>query len=220
MTRTIALIGATSGLGRAAADQLAKDGPKLLLVGRDPKRVQRLAEHLPAAVVIGADVATAARVDAAAAQITGAVDCLEVLINNAGVMVPHAPDHQRRRRCLRPARRSHSAPVSPTLSATCANNAVPACDTKPAPSAVTSTVTGRPSRITFKVNLQARDSGLQQPEESLLSRTEPRSPGAVLTARPGLVAHPLGVKVTGLTSSCAMPRCMVVGRWSRLGRSR
>ena len=41
--RTIALIGATSGLGRAAADQLAKQGHNLILVGRDPQRAQRLA---------------------------------------------------------------------------------------------------------------------------------------------------------------------------------
>lgn len=54
--RTIALIGATSGLGRAAADQLARDGLNLVLVSRDPKRVERLAKQLPAAVVIGADI--------------------------------------------------------------------------------------------------------------------------------------------------------------------
>jgi low temperature requirement protein LtrA len=45
------------------------------------------------------------------------------------------------------------------LSATWASKALPARDTKPAPSAVTSTVTERPSRITFTVNLQARDQG-------------------------------------------------------------
>jgi len=82
--RTIALIGATSGLGRAAADQLAKQGHNLILVGRDPARVQRL----PAAVVIGADVSTIAGVDRAASQIGDAVDHLDALVNNAGVMIP------------------------------------------------------------------------------------------------------------------------------------
>jgi hypothetical protein len=47
--------------------------------------------------------------------------------------------------------------VSPTLSATCATSALPACDTKPAPSDVTSTVTGRPSCITIKVNPPSSD---------------------------------------------------------------
>lgn len=86
--RTIALIGATSGLGRAAADQLAKQGHNLILVGRDPARVQRLARQLPAAVVIGADVSTSAGVGQAASQIGGAADHLDALVNNAGVMIP------------------------------------------------------------------------------------------------------------------------------------
>jgi len=86
--RTIAFIGATSGLGRAAASQLAKDGHKLVLVGRDPKRVERLASQLPAAVVIGADISTTAGIDQAATQIEKAVDHLDALVNNAGVMIP------------------------------------------------------------------------------------------------------------------------------------
>lgn len=72
--RTIALIGATSGLGRAAADQLTIDrlNLNLILVGRDPKRVERLAKQLPAAVVIGADVSTSEGVERAATQIADA----------------------------------------------------------------------------------------------------------------------------------------------------
>jgi Transposase, Mutator family len=79
-----------------------------------------------------------------------------------------------RRRCFRAARRADSARVSPSLSATCPSSALPACDTNPAPSAVTSTVTQRPSRITLKVTSKARDQGLQQSQESLLCRTFPR----------------------------------------------
>jgi len=66
--RTIALIGATSGLGRAAADQLAQNGHNLILVGRDPQRVQWLAKQLPNAVVIGADISTIAGVNHAATR--------------------------------------------------------------------------------------------------------------------------------------------------------
>jgi NAD(P)-dependent dehydrogenase (short-subunit alcohol dehydrogenase family) len=86
--RTIAFIGATSGLGRAAAEQLSKDGHKLVLVGRDPKRVERLARQLPNAVVIGADISTTAGIAQAATQIESAVNHLDALVNNAGVMVP------------------------------------------------------------------------------------------------------------------------------------
>jgi NAD(P)-dependent dehydrogenase (short-subunit alcohol dehydrogenase family) len=86
--RTIAIIGATSGLGRAAASQLVRDGHHLILVGRDPARVQRLAKQLPAAVVIGADVSTSAGIDHAATQISDAAGRLDALVNNAGVMIP------------------------------------------------------------------------------------------------------------------------------------
>jgi NAD(P)-dependent dehydrogenase (short-subunit alcohol dehydrogenase family) len=86
--RTVALIGATSGIGRAAADQFARDGHNLILVGRDPKRVQRLAGRLPGAVVIGADVSTIAGINHAATQIGNVADHLDALVNNAGVMIP------------------------------------------------------------------------------------------------------------------------------------
>lgn len=86
--RTIAFIGATSGLGRAAADQLSKDGHRLVLVGRDPKRVEQLAKQLPTAVVIGADISTTAGIDQAVTQIESAVNHLDALVNNAGVMIP------------------------------------------------------------------------------------------------------------------------------------
>lgn len=86
--RAIAIIGATSGLGRAAAEQLAKDKHKLILVGRDPKRAEQLARQLPNAVVIDADVSTMAGIGHAAAQIDNAADHLDALVNNAGVMIP------------------------------------------------------------------------------------------------------------------------------------
>jgi NAD(P)-dependent dehydrogenase (short-subunit alcohol dehydrogenase family) len=85
--RTIALIGATSGIGRAAADRLSQGGHRLLLVGRDPRRVERLARALPTAVVIGADISTLAGIDQAATRIENAVGHLDTLVNNAGVMI-------------------------------------------------------------------------------------------------------------------------------------
>src|SRR5450755_4707927 len=78
-----------------------------------------------------------------------------------GRLLRLAPDLSRRLDLLS----NDSAFVSPTLSATCATSAVPARDTKPAPSDVTSAVTGRPSRITFKVNLQARIGTFDEPKD-------------------------------------------------------
>lgn len=86
--RTIVLIGATSGLGRAAADQLAQDGHELILVGRDPRRVEKLADHLPTASVFGTDVSTAEGVGHVVTRIQDMVDHVDVLINNAGTMLP------------------------------------------------------------------------------------------------------------------------------------
>src|SRR5918994_1380857 len=86
----------------------------------------------------------------------------------------------------------NSARVSPTLSATRASSALPACDTRPAPSGVTSTVIWRPSCVTFTVILPSRSFRLQQPEESLLRRTvkRPRPSGPLLLhARSGLEGH-------------------------------
>ncbi|MEV0794907.1 SDR family NAD(P)-dependent oxidoreductase [Kribbella sp. NPDC050459] len=84
--RTIVLIGATSGLGRRAAEQL--DGHRLFLVGRDAGRAAELAKRLPQASVIAADVSVRAGVERVAGEITAATDRIDVLVNNAGVMTP------------------------------------------------------------------------------------------------------------------------------------
>src|SRR5271170_2881629 len=52
------------------------------------------------------------------------------------------------RRSRDPANAPDNAPVSPTRSANSTNNATPACDTSPSPSAVTSTVPRRASGFT------------------------------------------------------------------------
>ena len=88
-----------------------------------------------------------------------------------------------------PPARTTAPRVSPTRSATSASNAAPACDTKPSPSAVTSTVNRRPSRCTLKVNLPSSILQASKPAESLLRRTvpRPRPPGPrLLHARSGL----------------------------------
>jgi retinol dehydrogenase 12 len=86
--KTIVLVGATSGLGRQAAAQLAAAGHRLVLIGRDEQRAIKLAAALRSATVITADVSTQAGVDYAAGQVASAVDRVDVLVNNAGVMTP------------------------------------------------------------------------------------------------------------------------------------
>ncbi|MEV6338099.1 SDR family NAD(P)-dependent oxidoreductase [Nocardia vinacea] len=88
VSRTIVFVGATSGMGRHAVRRLARDGHRLILIGRDPRRTAELRAELPDATVITADVATAAGIDRAAAQIVQVTDTVDTLVNNAGVMVP------------------------------------------------------------------------------------------------------------------------------------
>lgn len=88
VARTIVLVGATSGLGRHAAMELAGQGHRLVLIGRDPRRAERLARALPQAHVIAGDVSTADGTAAVAKQVAGAVEEIDTLVNNAGVMLP------------------------------------------------------------------------------------------------------------------------------------
>jgi dehydrogenase/reductase SDR family member 12 len=91
--RTVVITGPTSGLGREAAESLAAMGARLVLVGRDPAKLQRVQAGLPRPVegdhvaVVG-DMASLASVRAAAASILEAAPRVDVLIDNAGTMVP------------------------------------------------------------------------------------------------------------------------------------
>ena len=84
------------------------------------------------------------------------------------------PGSCRPRRSRTPTNATERSRVSPTRSATSPSNAAPAWETKPSPSAATSTVKLRPLRCTFKVNLPSRSCGRRTPTESPLRRTVPR----------------------------------------------
>lgn len=91
--RAIVLVGATSGLGRACALQLASaGGHRLILVGRDRRRGESLVEQIsggaPDAVFIAGDVSTRAGIEAVVARVKDATDAVDTLVNNAGVMLP------------------------------------------------------------------------------------------------------------------------------------
>jgi NAD(P)-dependent dehydrogenase (short-subunit alcohol dehydrogenase family) len=100
MTRTIVLVGATSGIGRAAATQLAARGHRLLLIGRDARRGRALTTRLATGgsggggdagarpVFIAGDVSTRAGIEAIVTEIRDHTDTVDALLNNAGVMLP------------------------------------------------------------------------------------------------------------------------------------
>src|SRR3954451_21031872 len=83
--RTVLITGATDGLGRALAADLAGRGARVLVHGRDPERVSDAAREVGAAGSYVADLASLAEVRRLAAEVAGDHDTLPVLVNNAGI---------------------------------------------------------------------------------------------------------------------------------------
>src|SRR5207247_4082724 len=80
------ITGATSGLGRYLAGELAGSGWQVLAHGRDPARVAALSAELgDGARGYVADLASLGCVRELAAQVRAEVPRLDVLVNNAGI---------------------------------------------------------------------------------------------------------------------------------------
>jgi NAD(P)-dependent dehydrogenase (short-subunit alcohol dehydrogenase family) len=86
-TPTALITGASQGLGRAVAHALAGRGWRLVLDGRDAARMNRLAEELPAAVIVRGDVTDAVHREAVVAAVE-ALGRLDLLVNNASELGP------------------------------------------------------------------------------------------------------------------------------------
>lgn len=92
--KTVLITGPTSGIGLAAACEIARLGARLILVGRDSRRLETAAEAIedfagmPSGLrLIEADLAESAQLDRAAAEILSLEPRLDVLVNNAGVLL-------------------------------------------------------------------------------------------------------------------------------------
>ena len=84
--------GATSGIGKAAAAALARQGAEIIVVGRDPARAEATAAAIqadgaPPPKVEIADLARLDQVRALAGRLNQAPDRIDVLINNAGLVL-------------------------------------------------------------------------------------------------------------------------------------
>ncbi|UCH30389.1 MAG: SDR family NAD(P)-dependent oxidoreductase [Myxococcales bacterium] len=88
--RVALVTGATSGLGRAAATELARLGSTVILVGRSSDKTERVAEAIigesgnPDVRTEVADLSSMAQIRALAARVQGP---LHLLVNNAGVLL-------------------------------------------------------------------------------------------------------------------------------------
>lgn len=81
-TKTIVITGASAGVGAAAARRLAGEGAKVVVVGRDPRRTNDVADELGAERHV-ADFTKLSDVHDLADAL-GKLDRLDVLANNAG----------------------------------------------------------------------------------------------------------------------------------------
>jgi NAD(P)-dependent dehydrogenase (short-subunit alcohol dehydrogenase family) len=91
--RTVVVSGATSGLGQAAASQLAELGARVILVGRNPDKAEDTRREIIAATgndnvaVALADLSLLADVRKLARKLLETEPRIHVLVNNAGVLL-------------------------------------------------------------------------------------------------------------------------------------
>ena len=86
--RTIVITGASSGLGRAAAIELAARGNSLAIVGRNPERTRAVAAEVGGTAFV-ADFDHLDEVRRLADALLSHFDIIDVLANNAGGLVQH-----------------------------------------------------------------------------------------------------------------------------------
>ena len=91
---TVLVTGATDGLGRRVARELAAKGATVLLHGRNPERLEVTLEELRKETGSGrlgsylADLSSLGEMRGMAEQILAEHDRLDVLVNNAGIISP------------------------------------------------------------------------------------------------------------------------------------
>jgi uncharacterized oxidoreductase len=91
---TILITGGGSGIGRALAEKFNAHGNTVIISGRNQQRLEAVAQANPGMIAMPLDIADGAAIRAFADQVTAAYPALNVVINNAGMMVaePYAAD--------------------------------------------------------------------------------------------------------------------------------
>lgn len=93
--KTIVITGTTSGIGYITARELAKEGHTLYLLNRNREKAEQVKQQIVGLTendsihLVDADLASLASVDAAVKQLQEKLTQLDVLINNAGGIIPN-----------------------------------------------------------------------------------------------------------------------------------
>ena len=85
---TIFITGGTSGIGRALAEAFNKLGNKVIISGRRRAYLDEVVASNPGMAAFELDIADPASIDVVAARLIAEHPDLNVLINNAGIMLP------------------------------------------------------------------------------------------------------------------------------------
>lgn len=87
--KVVVITGAGSGIGAGAAQRFAREGASVVLVGRTPEKLERVAAQLPQGkhLVVPCDVSSADEVQNLAQRVIDEYGRVDVLVNNAGVIV-------------------------------------------------------------------------------------------------------------------------------------
>lgn len=90
--RVAVVTGASSGIGEATAKRLAASGAKVAVLARRADRLENLVKEIEqasgTALALSVDVTDAAALRAAAEQVATEFGTVDLLFNNAGVMLP------------------------------------------------------------------------------------------------------------------------------------
>ncbi|RDU97701.1 SDR family oxidoreductase [Trinickia dinghuensis] len=91
---TIFITGGGSGIGRALAEALHKRGNQVIISGRRVERLQATIDANPGMRAVSLDITNPADIQAVAAKLIAEYPNLNVLINNAGIMLPDGAQGQ------------------------------------------------------------------------------------------------------------------------------
>jgi 3-oxoacyl-[acyl-carrier protein] reductase len=95
--KTAVVTGASSGLGRASALALGRNGVSVVAAGLEPEGLEETAEMIRSgggqAIAVAADISESGQVNAMAAETKAAFGGTDILVNNAGVY-PNGPWHE------------------------------------------------------------------------------------------------------------------------------